>query len=97
MDFCYADYFGNAPATGYETLISDCMHGDATLFKHADTVEKGWEIVESVMDVWQALPARNFPNYAAGTWGPEAAEDLLRNDGRRWRPIATPNATRCGQ
>ena len=97
MDFCYADYFGNAPATGYETLIYDCMHGDATLFKHADTVEKGWEIVESVMDVWQALPARNFPNYAAGTWGPEAAEDLLRNDGRRWRPIATPSPTRCGQ
>ena len=92
MDFCYADYFGNAPATGYETLIYDCMHGDATLFKHADTVEKGWEIVESVMDVWHALPARDFPNYAAGTWGPAAAGDLLRNDGRRWRRIATPTA-----
>lgn len=89
MDFSYADYFGNAPATGYETLIYDCMHGDATLFKHADTVEKGWEIVQSVMDVWHALPARNFPNYAAGTWGPEAAGDLLKNDGRLWRRIAT--------
>ncbi|KXX64609.1 glucose-6-phosphate dehydrogenase [Marichromatium gracile] len=92
MDFCYADYFGNAPATGYETLIYDCMHGDATLFKHADTVEKGWEIVESVQDVWSALPARDFPNYAAGTWGPAAAGDLLRNDGRRWRRILTPGA-----
>jgi glucose-6-phosphate 1-dehydrogenase len=89
MDFSYADYFGNAPATGYETLIYDCMHGDATLFKHADTVEKGWEIVESVMDVWHALPARDFPNYAAGTWGPTAAGDLLTADGRRWRRIAT--------
>jgi glucose-6-phosphate 1-dehydrogenase len=91
MDFCYADYFGNAPATGYETLIYDCMNGDATLFKHADTVEKGWEIVQSVQDVWSALPARDFPNYAAGTWGPAAAGDLLKNDGRLWRRITTPD------
>ena len=89
MDFSYVDYFGNAPATGYETLIYDCMNGDATLYKHADTVEKGWEIVESVMDVWSALPPRDFPNYAAGTWGPKAAGELLKNDGRRWRRIRT--------
>ncbi len=69
MDFCYEDYFGDKPATGYETFIVDCMHGDATLYKHADTVEKGWEIVQSVMDVWAALPPREFPNYAAGTLG----------------------------
>jgi len=90
MDFCYEDYFGNKPATGYETLIYDCMNGDATLFKHADTVEKGWEIVQSVMDVWTALPPRDFPNYAAGTWGPKAAGDLPKNDGRLWRRIQTP-------
>jgi glucose-6-phosphate 1-dehydrogenase len=89
MDFNYEDYFGNKPATGYETLIYDCMNGDATLYKHADTVEKGWEIVQSVMDVWAALPPREFPNYAAGTWGPKAAGDLLKNDGRRWRRIGT--------
>jgi glucose-6-phosphate 1-dehydrogenase len=87
MDFSYNDYFGNAPATGYETLIYDCMNGDATLYKHADTVEKGWEIVQSVMDVWSALPPRDFPNYAAGTWGPQSAGDLLKKDGRRWRRI----------
>ncbi len=96
MDFNYADYFGNEPATGYETLIYDCMNGDATLFKHADTVEKGWEIVQSIMDVWSALPPRDFPNYAAGTWGPKAAGDLLKNDGRLWRRIATPEATNQG-
>ncbi|MEA3276298.1 MAG: glucose-6-phosphate dehydrogenase [Pseudomonadota bacterium] len=90
MDFCYADYFGNAPTTGYETLIYDCMNGDATLYKHADTVEKGWEIVESVQDVWSALPPRDFPNYAAGSWGPKAAGDLLKNDRRLWRRIKTP-------
>jgi glucose-6-phosphate 1-dehydrogenase len=94
MDFCYEDYFGNKPATGYETLIYDCMNGDATLFKHADTVEKGWEIVQSVMDVWSALPPRDFPNYAAGTWGPAAAGDLTKRDGRIWRRIATPTANR---
>jgi glucose-6-phosphate 1-dehydrogenase len=87
MDFCYADYFGNEPSTGYETLIYDCINGDATLYKHADTVEKGWEIVQSVMDVWSALPPRDFPNYAASTWGPKAAGELLRNDGRLWRRI----------
>lgn len=87
MDFSYSDYFGNEPATGYETLIYDCMNGDATLYKHADTVEKGWEIVQSVLDVWSALPPRDFPNYAAGSWGPQAAGDLLKNDGRRWRHI----------
>ena len=96
MDFSYADYFGNEPATGYETLIYDCMNGDATLFKHADTVEKGWEIVQPIMDVWSALPPRDFPNYAAGTWGPKAAGDLLKNDGRLWRRIHTPAATKVG-
>ncbi|MCF7990401.1 MAG: glucose-6-phosphate dehydrogenase [Thiohalocapsa sp.] len=92
MDFCYEDYFGNKPATGYETLIYDCMKGDATLYKHADTVEKGWEIVQSVLDVWNALPPREFPNYAAGTWGPPAAGDLTKNDGRLWRRIEIPKA-----
>ncbi len=87
MNFSYADYFGNEPATGYETLIYDCMIGDATLFKHADTIEKGWEIVQSVLDVWSALPPRDFPNYAAGTWGPKAAGDLTKDDGRLWRRI----------
>ncbi len=89
MDFSYSDYFGNEPATGYETLIYDCMNGDATLFKHAGTVEKGWEIVESVLDVWKALPPRDFPNYSAGSWGPSAAGDLLKIDGRLWRRINT--------
>jgi glucose-6-phosphate 1-dehydrogenase len=94
MDFCYEDYFGNKPATGYETLIYDCMKGDATLYKHADTVEKGWEIVQSVLDVWAALPPRDFPNYAAGTWGPAAAGDLAKNDARQWRRIGTPTAVK---
>jgi glucose-6-phosphate 1-dehydrogenase len=85
MDFRYADYFGTEPSTGYERLLYDCMIGDATLFQRADMVEAGWSVVEPVLDVWKALPARSFPNYAAGSWGPKEADDLIKRDGRRWR------------
>lgn len=87
MDFRYTDYFGCTPSTGYERLLYDCMIGDATLFQRADMVEAGWRVVEPILDVWRALPPRPFPNYAAGTWGPQDAEDLLRRDGRQWRDI----------
>jgi len=85
MNFEYADYFGTQPSTGYERLLHDCMIGDATLFQRADMVEAGWCVVSPALDVWKALPPRNFPNYAAGTWGPKDADELLERDGRRWR------------
>jgi glucose-6-phosphate 1-dehydrogenase len=85
MDFKYTDYFGTEPSTGYERLLYDCMIGDATLFQRADMVEAGWAVVEPVLDVWRALPPRSFPNYAAGTWGPKEADDLMKRDGRQWR------------
>ncbi|HZL56903.1 MAG TPA: glucose-6-phosphate dehydrogenase [Bryobacteraceae bacterium] len=85
MDFQYADYFGAESSTGYERLLYDCMIGDATLFQRADMVEAGWSVVEPALDVWKALPARAFPNYVAGTWGPKDAEDLMKRDGRQWR------------
>jgi glucose-6-phosphate 1-dehydrogenase len=85
MDFRYADYFGNEPSTGYERLLYDCMIGDQTLFQRADMVEAGWGVVQPILDVWKALPPRNFPNYGAGTWGPKEAEDLLARDHRGWR------------
>jgi glucose-6-phosphate 1-dehydrogenase len=85
MDFAYRDYFGSTPSTGYERLLYDCMIGDATLFQRADMVEAGWAVVEPVLDIWQAVPPRTFPNYAAGAWGPQEADDLLLRDGRRWR------------
>ncbi len=85
MNFEYADYFGTQPSTGYERLLHDCMIGDATLFQRADMVEAGWSVVSPALDVWKALPPRYFPNYAAGTWGPKDAEDLMERDGRRWR------------
>ncbi|HUY93491.1 MAG TPA: glucose-6-phosphate dehydrogenase [Pirellulales bacterium] len=84
MDFHYEDHFGGTPLTGYETLLYGCMQGDPTLFLRADFVEAGWSIVQPILDVWSTLPARKFPNYAAGTWGPKGADDLLRQDGREW-------------
>ena len=85
MNFKYADYFGTQPNTGYERLLHDCMIGDATLFQRADMVEAGWCVVSPVLDVWKALPPRNFPNYPAGSWGPREADELLERDGRHWR------------
>jgi glucose-6-phosphate 1-dehydrogenase len=87
MDFDYANYFGAEHSTGYERLLRDCMAGDATLFQRADMVEAGWSVIQPIIDVWHALPARGFPNYPAGSWGPPEAEQLLARDGRAWRRI----------
>jgi glucose-6-phosphate 1-dehydrogenase len=85
MNFEYADYFGKQPSTGYERLLHDCMIGDQTLFQRADMVEAGWCVVSPLLDVWKALPPRNFPNYPAGTWGPKEADELVERDNRHWR------------
>src|SRR6202795_4094966 len=87
MSFEYSKYFGAAAHTGYEVLLYDCMIGDATLIQRADMVEAGWSVVDPVLDVWAALPPRKFPNYAAGTWGPKAADELMERDERQWRKI----------
>jgi glucose-6-phosphate 1-dehydrogenase len=87
MNFEYSQYFGAAPATGYETLLLDCMVGDPTLFQRDDMVEAGWRVVEPILDVWKALPPRDFPNYVSGTWGPSEADHLLEREGRHWRMI----------
>jgi glucose-6-phosphate 1-dehydrogenase len=87
MDFDYSSYFGAEHSTGYERLLRDCMAGDPTLFQRSDMVEAGWSVIQPILDVWHALPARGFPNYAAGSWGPKEADDLLARDGRAWRQI----------
>ena len=85
MNFEYQEYFGKQPSTGYERLLHDCMIGDQTLFQRADMVEAGWSVVSPILDIWKALPPRNFPNYPSGTWGPKEADELLERDDRRWR------------
>jgi glucose-6-phosphate 1-dehydrogenase len=88
MDFAYKDYFQTAPNTGYETLIYDCMIGDATLFQRADNIEAGWKAVQPILDAWENNQPKDFPNYVAGTDGPAAADELLARDGRAWRSLA---------
>jgi glucose-6-phosphate 1-dehydrogenase len=87
MDFAYRDYFAPLAAVGYETLIYDCLIGDASLFQRADTVEAAWRAVQSLLDSWARDPVVDFPNYAAGSAGPDAADRLLGRDGRAWLPI----------
>jgi glucose-6-phosphate 1-dehydrogenase len=84
LDFSYSQFGAIPPATGYERLLHDVMIGDATLFHRADVVEASWRIATPILDVWKTLPARDFPNYRAGSWGPPAAAELLARDGRRW-------------
>ncbi len=87
MNFDYQDYFNAAPSTGYETLIYDCMNGDATLFTRADDIEAGWRIVQPVLDDWERNDAADPPIYPAGSSGPDDADALLTRDGRHWRPL----------
>jgi glucose-6-phosphate 1-dehydrogenase len=87
MDFKYQDYFGTAPATGYETLLYDVMIGDPTLFQRADNIEAGWRVVQPILDFWGSTTPASFPNYAAGSQGPRESDELLKRDGRQWRAI----------
>jgi glucose-6-phosphate 1-dehydrogenase len=84
MDFDYEQYFGDTLATGYERLLHDCMVGDATLFQRADQVEAGWAVVAPIQEIWYNERHLGFPNYAAGSWGPKEADDLLAREGRTW-------------
>ncbi|WP_137387673.1 glucose-6-phosphate dehydrogenase [Rhodoligotrophos defluvii] len=86
MDFRYADYFQAEPSTGYETLIYDCLTGDATLFQRADNIEAGWTEVQPLLDGWSANDAP-LEFYDAGSDGPAAADALLARDGFKWLPL----------
>ncbi|WP_342643162.1 glucose-6-phosphate dehydrogenase [Rhodoligotrophos ferricapiens] len=86
MDFRYSDYFKAEPSTGYETLIYDCLTGDATLFQRADNIEAGWAEVQPLLDGWAANDAP-LEFYEAGTAGPAAADALLARDGFKWLPL----------
>ncbi len=87
MTFDYRDYFRVAPNTGYESLIHDCMTGDATLFMRADEVEAGWRVIEPLLDAWRNDRSTSVSIYPAGSSGPEEAATLLKRDGRRWRSL----------
>ncbi len=89
MRFDYADTFEAARGTGYEVLLYAALNGDQTLFSRTDFVEDAWRIVQPVLDAWRDGRDVAFPDYPAGTWGPQAAHDLLARDGRRWHECLT--------
>jgi glucose-6-phosphate 1-dehydrogenase len=83
LDFCQNCAAGEVSPDAYERLLMDIMAGDSTLFTRWDEVEYSWKLMDSVSKDWNTMQPV-FPNYAAGTWGPSAADDLLRRDGRSW-------------
>ena len=87
MDFAYDTSFVVDSPDAYETLILDALLGDASLFTRADEVEAAWSVVTPIIDAWADMAPPQFPNYEAGSWGPEAADELMERDGRRWRRI----------
>ena len=87
MRFSYGESFRASRGTGYEVMIYSCMAGDATLFSRTDLVEAAWSIAQPVLDAWAAHPPEGFPDYAAGSWGPRSAYDLIGRDGRRWYEV----------
>jgi glucose-6-phosphate 1-dehydrogenase len=86
MDFPYSR-LGSAIAGGYERLLLDVTHGDQTLFIRGDEAEHAWEVLTPILNAWANQKPPEFPNYAAGTFGPEAADRFLEKDGRRWRTL----------
>jgi glucose-6-phosphate 1-dehydrogenase len=87
MNFSYAEAFGKSSANGYERLLLDAMLGDGTLFAHRDGVEATWALFTPILEAWAADTNVDFPNYPAGTWGPEASDKLIEADGRTWRKL----------
>jgi glucose-6-phosphate 1-dehydrogenase len=84
LDFDYSQFGDRPPTTGYEKLLYDCMVGDSTLFHRSDMVEAAWEAAQPILDAWGNNPPNDFPNYAGGTWGPAAADELLARDQHKW-------------
>jgi len=85
MDFDYAAAFGKSSANGYERLLLDAMLGDQTLFSHRDGVETTWGLCTPILEAWAAKNPEKFPNYEAGSWGPECADHLIARGGHAWR------------
>ena len=93
MKFGYGESFRASRYTGYEVMIYNCSHGDATLFSRGDLVEAAWRVAQPLLDYWTATPA-DFPNYIRSTWGPKAAAELIARDGRRWHEVVTEDVVK---
>jgi glucose-6-phosphate 1-dehydrogenase len=92
MDFCYQREFGVESPAAYEMLLLDVMRGDATLFIRADEAEAQWRLITPILEAWAKQTPPEFPNYAAGTEGPDAADELLARNGHRWLGLKASRA-----
>ena len=90
LHFSYADAFRIRVPAAYETLLYEILAGDQSLFMRADQIEAAWTLLQPVLDAWEEHPAVDFPNYSAGSWGPESAEGLISRDGRSWLAPTLP-------
>ena len=92
MQFYYREAFKAKPPEAYETLLLDVMWGDATLFMRADQSEAAWSVIAPILEVWGSIKSTDFPNYPAGSWGPEEADILIAQDGNTW---VVPTLLQC--
>jgi glucose-6-phosphate 1-dehydrogenase len=90
MVFDFNDHSQHLPEA-YETLLLDAIQGDATLFMRSDQVEAAWDVITPILETWESRPSLEFPNYAAGMWGPENAEALIARQGHTWSVAVPPN------
>ncbi len=90
MRFRYHEAFRTPAAEAYETLLLDVIRGDATLFMRADQIESAWQVVTPILEAWESVPATDFSDYAAGTWGPESADQMVARQRHSWlQPTTT--------
>ena len=89
MTFSYDTEADHAPEA-YETLLLDAMEGDATLFMRGDQVEAAWKVIMPILENWESHKPADFPNYTPDSWGPEAADKLIAQEGHTW--INVPSA-----
>lgn len=87
MDFDYTSAFGEIAAPAYETLLLDIMIGEATLFTRSDEVEAAWRVIDPLIKYWETNRPKRMPTYAAGSWGPREADELIERDGMEWREL----------
>jgi glucose-6-phosphate 1-dehydrogenase len=87
MDFRYGASFGGDSPEAYERLLLEAMFGDATLFIRSDEVDDAWRLITPMLAQWADRPADDFPNYAAGTWGPASADRLFAKGSAGWRRL----------
>jgi glucose-6-phosphate 1-dehydrogenase len=92
LKFNYRDIFSGPLPDAYETLLWDIMRNDGTLFMREDQVEAAWKILMPVLEAWTKNEPVDFPNYAAGTWGPTSIEKLLEHKGHCW---SLPDILKC--